>query len=124
MTQTAIRVQEIAFTGYPVTDMPRARRFYEDILHLTPSEVADSGNWVEYEVQGAAFAICKYDGWEPSRHGPSIGFEVDDLDQAIATLKQHQVTVVMDPFETPVCWMAIVLDPEGNSVIIHKRKPV
>jgi hypothetical protein len=27
-----IKVTEIAFTGYPVTDMPRARAFYEGTL--------------------------------------------------------------------------------------------
>ena len=26
-----------------------------------------------------------------------------------------------DPFETPVCRMTIVSDPDGNSICIHKR---
>lgn len=29
-----IKVTEIAFTGYPVTDIPRARAFYEGVLNL------------------------------------------------------------------------------------------
>ena len=29
----------------------------------------------------------------------------------------------MGPFETPVCHMVMVSDPDGNTVIIHKRKP-
>jgi predicted enzyme related to lactoylglutathione lyase len=24
--------------------------------------------------------------------------------------------------ESPVCWMATVADPDGNRVVIHKRK--
>jgi len=27
-----MKIVEIAFTGYPVTDMQRARAFYEDVL--------------------------------------------------------------------------------------------
>jgi hypothetical protein len=29
----------------------------------------------------------------------------------------------MDTMETPVCHFAIVRDPDGNAVMIHKRKP-
>ena len=25
--------------------------------------------------------------------------------------------------ETPVCWMAIVYDPDGNKVVLHTVKP-
>ncbi len=27
----------------------------------------------------------------------------------------------MEPFPTPVCRMAFVLDPDGNAICIHKR---
>ncbi|MEP4808807.1 MAG: hypothetical protein ABJ118_09480 [Luteolibacter sp.] len=33
------------------------------------------------------------------------------------------VTFSMAPFEAPVCRMALMLDPAGNMLIIHKRKP-
>jgi predicted enzyme related to lactoylglutathione lyase len=29
----------------------------------------------------------------------------------------------MEPFETPVCRMAFILDPDGNALCIHQRKP-
>jgi NhaA family Na+:H+ antiporter len=28
--------------------------------------------------------------------------------------------VVVEPFDTPVCRLSVVLDPEGNSVILHR----
>jgi hypothetical protein len=28
-----------------------------------------------------------------------------------------------EPFETPCCHMAVVQDPDGNKIIIHKLKP-
>ena len=32
------------------------------------------------------------------------------------------VPVVMEKFESPVCWYALVADPDGNAVGIHQRK--
>ena len=63
-----MKVIELAFTCYPVTDVPRARAFYEGILGLQPTMVNESegGTWVEYEVAGGAFAIGKWEGWPPS----------------------------------------------------------
>ena len=37
----AVRIKEVAFTGYPVTDMTRARAFYETVLGLKPGTVFD-----------------------------------------------------------------------------------
>ena len=49
-------VKHIAFTVYPVTDMVRARAFYEGDLELKPS-MDFEGKWVEYDLSGACFAL-------------------------------------------------------------------
>jgi predicted enzyme related to lactoylglutathione lyase len=46
-----------------------------------------------------------------------------DFDATIAALKGAGAKFKMEPFETPVCHMAMVFDPAGNIVIVHKRKP-
>jgi len=46
-----------------------------------------------------------------------------DFDEVVAALRKAETKFRTEPFETPVCHMAIVLDPAGNSLIIHKRKP-
>jgi predicted enzyme related to lactoylglutathione lyase len=46
---------------------------------------------------------------------------VDDFDATIAQLKEAGVPFKMEPFPTPVCRMAFVLDPDGSAVCIHKR---
>jgi catechol 2,3-dioxygenase-like lactoylglutathione lyase family enzyme len=48
--------------------------------------------------------------------------EVDDFDAAVAELRAANVPFKVGPLETPVCHMAFVSDPDGNSVGIHKRK--
>jgi predicted enzyme related to lactoylglutathione lyase len=120
-----MKVTEIAFTCYPVTDIRRARTFYEDVLMLEPTRTFGSGDvlWVEYDIGPATFAISNMAGekWKASSDGPSVAFEIDNFDQAIDRLKGHGVKFSLEPFETPVCRMAIVTDPDGNSLAIHKR---
>jgi predicted enzyme related to lactoylglutathione lyase len=120
-----IKIQSIAFTSYPVTDLARARAFYEETLGLkfeTGFE-RDGMGFAEYEVAGGYFSILNgVPGWKPSDHGPAIAFEVADFDAAIANLREKNVQFAMDPFDTPVCHMALILDPDRNQVIIHKLK--
>jgi predicted enzyme related to lactoylglutathione lyase len=116
-------IKEIAFTGSSVTDMKRARAFYEDVLGLKPSEEMAEGKWIEYEVAGGIFAITNIDPkWTPSSQGTAVAFEVDDMDATIHELKNSGAKFFLDKSETPVCWTAIVYDPDGNKVVIHKRK--
>lgn len=51
-------IKHIAFTMYPVKDMARARRFYEETLglQLTRRE-ASMFEWVEYDLDGETFAL-------------------------------------------------------------------
>ncbi len=122
-----IKITEIAFTAYPVTDVNRARHFYEQILGLSAGEFNHEiegmpGNyWIEYEVGNGTLAISN--AWEPSgASGPSVALEVEDLEAAVAHLKQAGVTILADHIETPVCDFALIADPDGNGITVHKRK--
>ena len=122
-----IAVNEIAFIANPVTDKQKARDFYEGIFNLQPTMNLDfpEGFWVEYDLGAATLALSNF--WKPTgqpgQTGPCVAFEVDDFDQAIATLKKQGVPFAMDVLETPVCHMAVICDPDSNSIFIHKRKP-
>lgn len=119
-----MKFTEIAFTAYPANDLAESRAFYEGILGLTPGMVSpldgDSG-WVEYEIGNQVLAIGKAPGMDPSADGPSCGLECENFDKTIAELRDAGVPFAMEPFETPVCRMAMILDPAGNMLIIHKR---
>jgi len=113
---------EIAFTGTPVTDIKRAREFYEGVLGFKLTHEGAGGMWVEYDFGNGTFAIgCYGDVWKPSKDGTCIAFEADDFDAAIARLKSRGVKFAMDTTPTPVCKFAIILDPDGNQIMIHKR---
>jgi predicted enzyme related to lactoylglutathione lyase len=58
----------------------------------------------------------------PNPDGCMAALEVENFDDAIAHLKQHNVKFRMEPMECPPCRMAMVFDPDGNSICIHKQK--
>ena len=79
--------------------------------------------WIEYTLGEATFSIGMAPGWTPSSEGGNVALEVDDFDKSIADLKAKNVPFSMEPLETPVCHMAIISDPDGSRLLIHKRKP-
>jgi len=119
-----MKINAIGFVAIPVTDIPRARKFYEEILGLKVSDEMMGGKWIEYGVGEDTLAIANVnDMWRPSDQGTGAALEVEDFDDAIKRLKDRQVRFAAEPFETPCCHMAVVQDPDGNKLIIHKLKP-
>ena len=119
-----MKIKKIAFVGIPVTDMKRAREFYEDVLGLKIADEMMSGKWIEYAVGDETLAIANVgEQWMPSDQGTGAALEVEDFDDAIKRFKDRHVRFAADPFETPCCHMAVVQDPDGNKLIIHKLKP-
>jgi predicted enzyme related to lactoylglutathione lyase len=121
----SIKVIELAFCCYAVTDMKRAREFYEGVLNLQPTTVTDTehGQWTEYEFGPYALAIGCAAGFKPNPDGCSAALEVEDFDAAVAHLKRHNVKFRIEPLATPVCRMAMIYDLDGNSICVHKRDP-
>jgi predicted enzyme related to lactoylglutathione lyase len=122
---STVRVIEIAFTGYPVTDITRARAFYEGVLGLKTSQVFAEGEkqWVEYDIGPGTLAISNMAAeWQPSPQGPSIALEVEDFEAAIEALRAAGTKFVLEPIASPMCRMAVISDPDGNGIAIHKRK--
>jgi predicted enzyme related to lactoylglutathione lyase len=115
-------IKEVAFVAIAVTDKERARKFYQETLELKPTTTAHEGAWIEYEIGGTTIGVGCHPEWKPSRDGTSVAFEVDDIDDTIAKLKKAGVEFEREKFESPVCWMAVIHDPDGNRLLIHKRK--
>ena len=121
-----MKIIEIAFTVYGVTDLARARRFYEQVLGLTATKAYLKGNlgMVEYDIGAGTLAIgAGAPQFKPAPGGGVVALEVDDFDAAVRRLREHGVKFVGGPHETPVCHMATIADPDGNLLLIHKRKP-
>jgi predicted enzyme related to lactoylglutathione lyase len=118
------QVRKVAFTMYPVKDVARARAFYEETLGLVVGMHGGRGDmfWVEYDLPGGGcFAITNTTGEEPSAGaGGTIALEVSDLDALIVRLKARGVTFKSDVIRGPRCRMAVCIDSEGNSLLLHQ----
>lgn len=114
--------KKVAFTMYPVKDAQRARAFYGDTLGLTMGSNSENGVWTEYDLPGGGcLALFQTTDIEPSSSaGGSVALEVDDLDALIARLRDQGVAFKADMIHSPVCRMSIILDSEGNSIILHE----
>lgn len=122
----SIGVKEIAFSAYAVSDFDRAVDFYQNTLGLTLSfsmPECDGPRWAEFDVGGAALGIGKTPDWYPAKEGCTVALEVEDFDAAVAKLREAGVTITMEPLDTGVCRMCSIADPDGNPILIHKRKP-
>jgi predicted enzyme related to lactoylglutathione lyase len=121
-----IKVTAFAYTCYPVTDMARARAFYETLLGLKPSTVWDDNGkgWIEYELGESCLAIANGfgDNWKPAPEGGAAVLEIADLTAAVAEMKAAGTKFKFEPMEFPPCHLAIALDPDGNQVGLHQKK--
>ena len=74
-----MQVTEIAFSVYPVTDLKRARAFYEGMLGLKPGMVyeGEGAGYIEYEIGPGVVAI----GAGSLQLKTSVALEVADFDQ-------------------------------------------
>ena len=120
-----MKITEIAFSSYPVTDIARSKAFYGGVLGLTVTaeDSSSEGHWVEYDIGAGTLSIGKMTGWLPSQEGCTVALEVEDMDAALATIKATDTPIKMGPLPTPVCDMVMIKDPDENTIIIHKRKP-
>jgi len=113
-------IQSLDFVTVPSTDAERSRSFYVDTLGLRPDDHARYEFW----AGRTCFVI-----WEPEKSGFSFvpqttahpALHVEDVAAARATLEEKGITFFGDVIDTGVCHMALFADPDGNSLMLHKR---
>jgi catechol 2,3-dioxygenase-like lactoylglutathione lyase family enzyme len=116
-----VKVERVDFVSVLTQDIPRAKRFYAETLGL-PVETAG-----EHDMEFTLGQVT-LDVFDPSSVGepfaPSpAGFaiRVPDVDAARAELEAKGVEFQGETIETSVCRMAFFKDPDGNSLILHRR---
>lgn len=116
-----MKIKDVAFIAYAVSDVPRAVAFYRDVLGLEEGE-RFGDRFVEFNVGSTTLAL---DGDPPpgAEPGKSNGlqFEVDDIAAAREHLLDRNVTV-SEVYDFPPCFMCFAKDPDGNGFALHERK--
>jgi predicted enzyme related to lactoylglutathione lyase len=116
-----MKPRAVDFVSYNVSDMARSEVFYRDVLGL---EVAipwggPGRRFPEFDVGGTTIGLSSL----PELPGGAIvALAVDDARATIEELRAKGVKIVMEPFESRVCYMALIADPDGNQIVIHQRK--
>lgn len=115
------------FVLYEVSDMDRSIAFYRDVLGLELETLIEEVQWAEFKAEPTTLALInpasfRSEAPEPRIGGATIYLAVEDLAAAMADLKEKGVPLVFGPMESPVCWMSVILDPDGNAVGLHQRK--
>ena len=120
-------IRKVAFTMYPVIDVPRARKFYEETLGLVAGKAGGRGDmwWIEYDLPGGGcIALTNTTGGQPATNsGGTIALEVEDLDVLVARLKAAGVELMGGLVNGPHCRMQMCKDSEGNSLLMHQLNP-
>jgi predicted enzyme related to lactoylglutathione lyase len=61
-----MKIKDIGSVGIPVTDIPRAGKFYAELLGLPVSEEMMCGKWIEFNVGDNTLAIANVgEDWKP-----------------------------------------------------------
>jgi predicted enzyme related to lactoylglutathione lyase len=114
-------LKEIGVVSVPVTNWAAAREFYQDKLGLPVAfDLGEEVGWCEFGggPGKATLALNLWRDGTPPRGGVTPIFNVDDCQQASATLRERGVKVD-DPVTIPnMVIYANVYDPEGNTLQI------
>ena len=121
MTQaTTAAIKGVAFTMYPVTDVPRAVAFYTDVLGLKKGDI-EAPFWVEFDLGGSTFGVGNFEQVGTPGSAQSLAIEVSDMATFRAGLDTHGVSST-EPYETAICFISAVKDPDGNTIWLHHAK--
>ncbi len=114
-----MQVEQVDFVDIPTKDVERSIAFYRDVLGLPQ----DRDEPTEFEAGNVTLAV-----WEPERQGVDfspgaahgIALRVADVAAARAELEAKGVEFIGER-DSGVCNMAFFTDPDGNSLILHRR---
>jgi catechol 2,3-dioxygenase-like lactoylglutathione lyase family enzyme len=113
-----VRVEQVDFVTVPTRDVSRAVAFYRDVLGLPVSAFGDG----EVEAPNVTLSF-----WNPERDGEEfvpnvagVALRVADVEAAVEEVRGAGAEV-LGIEDTGVCRMGFVKDPDGNTVILHRR---
>jgi len=112
-----VKVETVDFLAIPTRDVERSVRWYTEVLGL------QRGAEGEVETPNVTISF-----WNPERDGeefkPHVGgfaVRVSDVEEARRELEAKGVTFKGETYDSGVCHMGFLEDPDGNTIILHRR---
>jgi predicted enzyme related to lactoylglutathione lyase len=123
-----MNIKGVIWAGLYVQNLPAAVAFYQEKIGLRL--VRQGEGWADFDAGGGAMFELLEGGRASStpkgrdEQSLVIGFQVDDLDQALAALKSRQITLLAEPGQYKNQRWAYFCDPEGNILELKEiRRP-
>lgn len=113
-----IEVEQVDFVSVPTRDVPRAVAWYRDVLGLPESDF--SAGEVEASNVTLGFWNPEADGEEFVPNPAGVAFRVGDVGSAVEEARAAGAEV-LGVVDTGVCHMGFCRDPDGNTIILHRR---
>jgi catechol 2,3-dioxygenase-like lactoylglutathione lyase family enzyme len=114
-------VERVDFVSFLTEDIPRAKRFYAEVLGLEVETEAE--NDMEFRAGQVTLDIFNPASiGQPFAPSPAgLALRVPDVAAARAGLEAKGVQFDGETVDTGVCHMGFVKDPDGNVLILHRR---
>jgi catechol 2,3-dioxygenase-like lactoylglutathione lyase family enzyme len=116
-------IERTDFVGVNVTDRERAAAFYGQMLGLERNPLA-SEEWPEHAGDNVGLVLSTPEQKGGGDFSPeySVAFRVPDVAASMERLQGQGVDFEFpEPYDSGVCHMAFFRDPDGNSLILHRR---
>jgi predicted enzyme related to lactoylglutathione lyase len=121
-----LEARAVDYIQLGVSSLERAIPFYRDTLGLHPLGEPAGGAWQELAAGTTTLALSAPPYGEPpapgATGGATVAIAVPDVRAAVAELRGKGVAVLSEPYETGICHLATIADPDGNRLILHQRK--
>ncbi len=116
-----MEVEHVDFVSFLTQDIPRAKRFYTDVLGLEVESEGES----DMELRCGQVTLDIFDPssiGQPFAPSPAgLALRVPDVDATRSELEAKGVGFDGETIETGVCKQAWFEDPDGNSLMLHRR---
>lgn len=114
-------VERVDFVSFLTQDLPRAKRFYTDVLGLEVESEGES----DLELRCGQVTLDIFDPssiGQPFAPSPAgLALRVPDVEATRAELEAKGVEFDGETIETSVCKQAWFKDPDGNALMLHRR---
>ncbi|MGA2862987.1 MAG: VOC family protein [Verrucomicrobiota bacterium] len=116
-----MKIRGTDFVMYQVSDLAAAARFYRDTLGLPQEVYSEEWQWAEFNCGNVTLALHGGVKLPAEIAGGRVALAVEDVQAAYDELKQKGVRTAGGPQDFKVCCALEVPDPDGNTVILHRR---
>jgi uncharacterized protein len=121
-------INQVNWFEIAVSDMPRAKKFYEAVFATTLTDLEMMGQQMamfQWTPGGtnASGALVKAEGYEPSTTGSKLYFTCNDVNHEADLVAKNGGQVAVPKMHLgDFGYMALVIDTEGNMIGLHSMQ--